>query len=372
MKRATVFLLIAMSVPLIFLSVSCAKTKSTSKTVPAKKHAVIKSSPITKPLGLNKIFFMSARDSSDQIYSINPDGTGLKKITDESDGILKQGFDVSKDGTKIVFYGPRGDYSAQPEILAANVDGSGFRSLGNGQDALWSPDGKKLVFLGTNENDSVTPVNIMNEDGTNRREIASDGFAPLWSTAGNNLVYYRLIDIADSKGTARVATLSGELVYDFGVSYPKNFGWAFSPDDKKLIYYTWDKKSLRIGDLSNGKTVTTIVEDVYALPPIWSPDGLAICYQVFASQPSRIEEDGIWLYDTKKGENRHLLKWYSSYSKIFTWSPDSSMIAISGDPNPSISTDKALPADSNIWLLSKTGALTRLTDTGQDYSPIWR
>jgi Tol biopolymer transport system component len=351
------------------LSLSCSRTTSVKAT---KKRVVPKTAKVIKVQGPNKIFFLSARDGSDQIYSINPDGTGLKKITDESDGILKQGFDVSKDGTKIVFYGPRGDYSAQPEINAVNTDGSALKTLGNGQDALWSPDGRRLVLLGTNEFDSITPIIIMNEDGTNRRQLADDGFAPLWSSTGYKIAYLHLLDIKDSSRTARVINLSGQLVFDFGVCYPDNFGWTFSPDDTSLAYYTQENKGLKIGDLKNGKSTTIITENVNTGPPVWSPDGSTVYYQLFAVEPSNSENEGLWLYDVKSGKNRRLMNWYSSYSRIFSWSPDGSAIAISGDPNPPVSTDKAMPNPSNVWALSKQGVLKQITDSGQDYSPIWR
>jgi Tol biopolymer transport system component len=370
MKRATAILLILVFIPLVLLSLSCSRAAPVKTT---KKHASGKPAAIKKIAGPNKIFFLSARDGSDQIYSINPDGTGLKKLTDESDGILKQGFDVSKDGAQIVFYGPRGDYSAQPEMDAANTDGSGLRPLGNGRDALWSPDGKLITFIGTNETDSITPVNVINSDGTGRREIAADGFAPVWSSAGDKIVYFHLTDVATSKGTARVVNLSGQLIFDFGVSYPKNFGWAFSPDDKRLAYFTWEDNSLRIGETATGKPTATIIKDIYAISPLWSPDGASISYQAFAAEPDNTANEGIRLYDTKTGQDRLWIKWYSSNSRIYSWDPNSAAVAISGDPNlPPPNSDKALPLTTNIWILSKTGALKQITDSGQDYSPIWR
>jgi Tol biopolymer transport system component len=83
----------------------------------------------------------------DEIYTINPDGTGRRQVTNNNRGDVRP--DYSPDGRKIAFAGFDGnDY----EIYTVNADGtSRFRVTNNTTDdnsPSYSPDGKRIAYVG--------------------------------------------------------------------------------------------------------------------------------------------------------------------------------------------------------------------------------
>lgn len=99
----------------------------------------------------------------------------------------------SPDGSKLVFFR---DVKVNPRwlIYTMNADGSGLTKLSDqmGYDPRWSPDGSKIVF-GSYQNDRGDIYNI-HADGsgiknlTNNAAFNSDG--PTWSSDGSKIFYH--------------------------------------------------------------------------------------------------------------------------------------------------------------------------------------
>jgi Tol biopolymer transport system component len=88
--------------------------------------------------GSGKLVFQT--QSGGDIYIINADGTGLRRVTHGMDP------DLSPDGSKIVFT----RWDPQYELFTINVDGTNEQAWFSGKrqmkSATWSADGSKLVF----------------------------------------------------------------------------------------------------------------------------------------------------------------------------------------------------------------------------------
>ncbi len=131
----------------------------------------------------DQIAFQTDRDGNDEIYVMNPDGTGPTRLT--NDAATDQTPAWSPDGTKIAFETNR---DGNTEIYVINADGTGLMILTNdaATDATpaWSPDGTKLAFS-TNRNGNFE-IYVMNADGTgpiNLSNNAASDFEPAWSPA---------------------------------------------------------------------------------------------------------------------------------------------------------------------------------------------
>jgi Tol biopolymer transport system component len=146
--------------------------------------------PMWSPDG-RKIVFRSERDrpsaleraacsprcARDEIYVIDADGSGLRRLTRNwrSDGTPTW----SPDGRKILFLrsGWRDGADVQGDVYVMNADGSGQRNLTRSRTrpfsteraAAWSPDGRKILFVSNRDRNSE--VYVMNSDGSGERKL---------------------------------------------------------------------------------------------------------------------------------------------------------------------------------------------------------
>lgn len=84
----------------------------------AQQQQSVKTDPMYSPDGL-KIVFISTHDGDPEIFVMNANGTGLKKLTDNT--AVDAAPSWSPDGSKIIF---TSDRSGSFELYSMNSDGS--------------------------------------------------------------------------------------------------------------------------------------------------------------------------------------------------------------------------------------------------------
>jgi dipeptidyl aminopeptidase/acylaminoacyl peptidase len=109
-----------------------------------------------------------------QIYTIQPDGSGWSRITDDIASDLAPSW--SPDGSKLAFASYR---DAISEIYTINTDGTGLTRLTDNSvgdfDPAWSPDGRKIAFV--SDRDEPDPVNCRNQCNLEIYTMNADGTA---------------------------------------------------------------------------------------------------------------------------------------------------------------------------------------------------
>jgi TolB protein len=130
--------------------------------------------PTWSPDG-TQLLFLSRHEGRFQIYVINADGTNLHSITAERTPDV---YDAawSPDGTQIVYWDRYG-------ISVLNADGTNARWLAKGVSPSWSPDGREIAFV--SQEDYPWQIYIMNRDGSGLYPLTNtsdpvDGYPPAW------------------------------------------------------------------------------------------------------------------------------------------------------------------------------------------------
>ena len=143
------------------------------------KHWSDDISPSRSPDG-KKIVFVSDRSGTPQVYIKDLLTDSEERITfDFSEGTSP----VWSNLNKIAFDGIN---KGKHDIYVMNPDGSGLKQLtdsdGNNEDPCWSPDGRYIVF--SSNRSGGYHLYIMNANGYNQRRITyfkGEETAPSWS-----------------------------------------------------------------------------------------------------------------------------------------------------------------------------------------------
>ncbi len=140
-----------------------------------------RSNEMSVPEGKGKIAFISYSDDNSDIYIINEDGSGLKKLTNSP---LYEGLPYwSPDGSQIVYQASMGE-DEPSQLYIMNADGSNNKPITNDNynhsSPSWSPDGTKIAYSGKNGN-----VHVINVDGSGETQVTDlPGhvfLSPTWS-----------------------------------------------------------------------------------------------------------------------------------------------------------------------------------------------
>lgn len=183
-------------------------------------------------------------DPKFDIFEANPDGTGLKRLTDAA-GYDAEG-SYSADGKHIVFCSNRtGEKNL--ELFVMGADGKNVRQLTRAPGCynggpFFSPDGKRVIFRSDRKKKDHLQLYVIGADGKNERQLTDDlnwvQWGPYWYKDSKHIIYaaadhsvagrpnYDLywMDV-DSGKKARVTHAPGADVLP-----------VFSPDGKKLMW----------------------------------------------------------------------------------------------------------------------------------------
>ncbi len=144
------------------------------------------SSPAWSPAG-NQI----ASVADDNIWVINPDGSGLTRLT--NDPVVADEPAWSPDGSQILFVHSRSS-GITHDFTVMNADGSGQRVIASLEGAIvptWSPDGTTIAFSATLDSDAME-IYAIDSDGGNLRRLTKNPAqddTPAWTPDGKSIVF---------------------------------------------------------------------------------------------------------------------------------------------------------------------------------------
>jgi Tol biopolymer transport system component/polyisoprenoid-binding protein YceI len=189
-----------------------------------------------------------------RIFLMAPDGSGVHPIT--GGDVQDSSPAWSPDGEQIAFV--RIDPSAPmgiTQIFVINADGTGLRRVTDDRSTVkdvpaWSPDGKLIAYdvFGGSGNEDIW---VMHADGSHQRKLTSGpeyDYSPAWSPDGSHIAFARDGDIwvvgADGSGAKELSTGPG-----------RDGDVAWSPDGSQLIFTRDDRIIIMNADGSDQRRV---------------------------------------------------------------------------------------------------------------------
>jgi len=226
----------------------------------------------------SRIVFTTARDGNYEVYTANPDGSGLVNVSNDPAADSYPAW--SPDRTKIAFAATR---DLNLEIYVMNADGSGQTRLTN-QGAVdfypaWSPDGTKIAFA-TNR-DGNYEVYVMNADGSAPTRLTFDpaqDLRPAWSPDSTKIAFDTYRD-----GNEEVYVMNADGSAQTNISNTpggEDLDPAWSPDGTKIAFGSTRDGNLEVYVMNADGSAPTDVSNHPAIDsdPAWSPDGSQIVY----------------------------------------------------------------------------------------------
>ena len=335
-------------------------------------------------------------ESSDELYVMNADGSGKRRLAQSLAGNHRTAW--SPDGRKLAFAMQlRGSAglcdragACNDEIFVINADGSGLRRLTRNAvpdgDAAWSPDGGKIAFLSWRDG-SGADVFVMNADGSDQRNLTrkpGDEVGPAWSPDGRAIVF-SAVPPGQPLWVGGSSSASGPYrdvyVMNADGSDQRNLThttdaeeWAggWSPDGRTIAFSAYDGRSNRIFVINadgTGKRALThdITPETFMS---WSPDGRKIAF--FDAGISVVSTDGSGLRRLARNVAFHGPSWSPDGRKLIfvrlrhPWNPRPA----TGEPPP-----PSPPPAADLWMMNADGSgqrnLTRTPTTSDGWGATW-
>jgi len=232
------------------------------------------------------LVFVSTRDGDYAVYAVSTGGGNEQRLTDaEVDPSTPQGLFFqtepawSPDGSTIAFASKR---SGTFDLYAMNADGSGTRRLTSTKDddgqPTWSPDGERIAFT----RGASGRIFVMGADGSGARRLTGEEVEenePAWSPDGRWVAYSRKVPGSSVRELWLVRPDGSQrrrLTKLGGVAQAP----AWSPDGRRIVFSASVANTrfdiYAVG--ADGKDVRLVTSGDDSFEPSWSPDGTTIAF----------------------------------------------------------------------------------------------
>jgi hypothetical protein len=233
-----------------------------------------------------------------QIFSMNPDGSGRAKIADGRNAI------ISAEGKQVAFV--TGADMEKNTVVTINIDGSNKQELCSGEPGYgitlekWSPSGRFIALAYyPSHTDAGYTIELCNPATKTLQKIersqgvpigvydwTPDGNYTLWQSYTKDLYFNLYYGDPDKNGAGAVLIAKGKTPDNAGLPTPDFYEARFSPDgktiaaikDNQIIFYnTPGQKSPLLDKAINFPTNGSQI----LIQLVWSPDGNTLAVLVY-------------------------------------------------------------------------------------------
>ncbi|HRX50481.1 MAG TPA: hypothetical protein P5571_03880 [Candidatus Krumholzibacteria bacterium] len=252
-------------------------------------------------IALTRIVFSRGSDDRRDIYCVDYDGEGLKRLTANRRLNLFPAW--SPDGTQIAFMsweeGQQGLYlleTATGDVSVVN------RTLGSNLGPTWSPDGKELLAsLSKTGQHEIYRIRL--KDGHLQRLTVSDAIevSPSWSPNGRDIVF-----TSDRTGSPQLYVMGGDGSGRRRLSFEGRYNDAasWSPNGELIVYACREQDITQVVLMNQDGSERRFLTDASwgnCEDPAWAPDSRHV---VFASDRSGLFK--LYVMDVTDGSARQL------------------------------------------------------------------
>lgn len=282
-----------------------------------------------------KIAFLRTHGDTRDIFTIKPDGTEERNITNTPDN-RELYPNWSPDGLRITYV----QTAAHSNVYLIDADGSNPTPVTSGEfndykHPSWSPDGQKIAYYSDNLGgvlvtavDGTAPILVENTfttgpvswspdssrivvgdyDGTvvsvssigSGRSSLAAGYSPDWSADGSRVAFIRSIPFVEKTVWTVAANGTDEIQITENILGLDRVSW--SPDGSTILIsnqtdiFTVSPDGSGFANLTDQDRIHT------ATDPVWGPEGARIAFTGFSFDGSVHEPDGVYVMD-KDGTN---------------------------------------------------------------------
>lgn len=227
--------------------------------------------------GNDRIAFTSRRSGDDDIYTMKPDGTDLRRLT--NDAFHDYSPVWAPDGKRLAF----GSYREPRGLYLINPDGSGLRAyLNDPSDNIglaWAPDGQRIAFASKRAgNYDLYVMSINGPPPTTLTTDPTDDSDPAWAPDGTRLAF-----TAHRDGNAEIYAMraDGSGQTNLTRHAEDDFLPAWSPDGTRIAFTSRRDGNAEIYVMNlDGSGQTRLTNDpADDAAPTWSPDSQHLAFQ---------------------------------------------------------------------------------------------
>ena len=294
------------------------------------------SEPVVSPDGRTVLYGVSyenlaENNSNRELWTMNIDGTGARKITDTPKS--ENGAVWINNGTEIAFLFP--DDNGKPQVWVMNPDGSGRRcitSVENGVAGfLFSPTCKKIVLIGSVKY-SRSAADLYPDLPKATGRVIDDLMYKHWDEWVTEIPHPFVGDY-DGNSVVNIFDIMEGEPYE---SPMKPFGgiesFAWLPDDSGIIYTSRKKTGMEYAISTNSdlylytfadRSTRNLTEGMmgYDTCPSISPDGTRLAWLSMERDGYEADKNRLFVMDLATGAKKDLTAEWDYTIEEFAWNP---------------------------------------------------